>query len=123
MNRKATASTIVFGLLTGILLVFLLFALTGCVTEVTRESTKYRFKDGIAYKEVRYHAIPAYDEKQWHHIVAKDAPDDGVAKKMKLLPIDLSMDNPHPHILNQEQWTEDYHNEHPECAYGKHNHR
>ena len=113
MNRKATASTIVFGLLTGILLVFLLFALTGCVTEVTRESTKYRFKDGIAYKEVRYHAIPAYDEKQWYHIVAKDAPDDGTAKVMKpevaKIPFDIDL---------QQQWSDEYHNEHPECSYG-----
>lgn len=107
MNRKA--STIVFGLLTGILLVFLLFALTGCVTEVTRESTKYRFKDGIVYKEVKYHAIPAYDEKQWYHIAAKDAPDDGIAKVMN---VDL-----------QQQWSDEYHKQHPECAYGNHDHR
>jgi hypothetical protein len=117
MSQRIVASTAVFGLLTGILLIFLLVALTGCVTKVTREPTKYRFKDGIVYKEVKYHAIPAYDEKQWYHIAAKDALDNGVAKKMKLLPIDLNMDNPHPHILNQEQWAEDYHNEHPECSY------
>jgi len=117
MNRKTTASTIVFGLLTGILLIFLLFALTGCVTEVTRESTKYRFMDGIAYKEERYHAIPAYDEKQWHYIAAKDAPDDGTAKVMKpevtkiLLPLDIDL---------QKQWSDEYHKQHPECTQGYH---
>jgi hypothetical protein len=94
MSQRIVASTAVFGLLTGILFIFLLVALTSCVTEVTKESTKYRFKDGVVYKEMKYHAIPAYDEKQWHHIIAKDVLDDGVAKKMKLLPTDLSMSNP-----------------------------
>lgn len=53
MSQRIVASTAVFGLLTGILIIFLLVALTGCVTEVTKEPTKYRFKDGVAYKEVR----------------------------------------------------------------------
>jgi flagellar basal body L-ring protein FlgH len=62
MSQRIVASTAVFSLLTGILIIFLLVALTGCVTEVTKEPTKYRFKDGVAYKEVRYHAIPAHNE-------------------------------------------------------------
>ena len=45
----------------------------------------------------------------------------GVAKKMKLLPSDLNMENPHPHILNQQQWSEKYHKLNPECTYN-HNH-
>ena len=58
-----------------------------------------------------------HDDKRWRHIAAKNVPDDGVAKKMKLLPLDLSMDNPHPYILNQKQWSDDYHQEHPECTH------
>ena len=104
MNRRATASTIVFGLLTGILLVFLLFALTGCVTEVTRESTKYRFMDGITYKEQKFYILPAQNENdRWKYAASKNAPDDGIAKVMN---VDL-----------QQQWSDEYHNEHPECSY------
>jgi len=107
MNRKATASTIVFGLLTGILLIFLLFALTGCVTEVTKESTKYRFMDGIAYKEQKFYILPAQNENdRWEYAASKNAPDDGIAKVMN---VDL-----------QQQWSDEYHNEHPECTYGYH---
>jgi hypothetical protein len=100
-----------------ILLLALGITLTGCVTEKTIVSSSYRFKDGIAYKEERYRAVPIYNEKVWHYIAAQDAPDDGKAKVMKLLPTDLSMDNPHPHILNQEQWADKYHKLHPECSY------
>ena len=64
MSQRIVASTAVFGLLTGILFIFLLVALTGCVTEVTKESTKYRFKDGVVYKEMKYHAIPATRQKE-----------------------------------------------------------
>ena len=58
-----------------------------------------------------------HDDKRWKYIASKVAPDDGVAKEMKLLPLDLSMDNPHPYILNQQQWSDEYHKEHPECSY------
>ena len=100
-----------------ILLLALGITLTGCITKKTIVSSSYRFKDGIAYKEERYRAVPTYDEKVWHYIAAQDAPDDGRAKVMKLLPKDLSMANPHPYILNQEQWSDNYHQEHPECTH------
>jgi len=64
MSQRIVASTAVFGLLTGILIIFLLVTLTGCVTEVTKRPTKYRFKDGVAYKEVRYHAIPTTGQRE-----------------------------------------------------------
>jgi len=57
------------------------------------------------------------DKERWKYKTPKDAPDDGVAKEMKLLPIDLSMDNPHPYLLNQKQWSDKYHNKHPECTH------
>ena len=59
-----------------------------------------------------------HDDERWRVVAAKSVPDNGVAKEMKLSPRDLSMDNPHPYILNQKQWADDYHKEHPECSYG-----
>ncbi|SVD28575.1 uncharacterized protein METZ01_LOCUS381429, partial [marine metagenome] len=49
-----------------------------------------------------FYQIPN-DDARWMYVVSKDAPDNGVAKEMKLLPTDLSMDNPHPYLLNQKQ--------------------
>jgi len=62
-----------------------------------------------------------HNNGRWRYVAAKNIPDNGVAKKMKLLPSDLNMENPHPHILNQQQWSEKYHKLNPECTYN-HNH-
>ena len=90
--------------------------LMGCVTEKEVVYRKVYFAETNGVTTI-YYQIPN-DDARWMYVASKDAPDDGVAKEMKLLPTDLSMDSPHPYILNQEQWAEDYHKEHPECSYG-----
>ena len=95
--------------------------LTGCVTEKEVIYKKIYFANTNGVTTI-YYQIPN-DDARWMYVASKDAPDDGVAKEMKLLPIDLSMDNPHPYILNQEQWAEGYHKEHPECSYGYYQNR
>jgi hypothetical protein len=93
----------------------------GCVTEKEVIYKKIYFANTNGVTTI-YYQIPN-DDARWMYVASKDAPDDGVAKEMKLLPIDLSMDNPHPYILNQEQWAEGYHKEHPECSYGYYQNR
>jgi len=101
-------------------------ALTGCVTEKEVIYKKIYFADTNGVTTTIYYPnsfekdmrIKFVDDERWKYVASKTIPDDGVAKEMKLLPTDLSMDNPHPYILNQKQWAEDYHKEHPECSYG-----
>ena len=100
-------------------------ALTGCVTEKEVIYKKIYFADTNGVTTTIYYPnsfekdmrIKFVDDERWKYVASKTIPDDGVAKEMKLLPTDLSMDNPHPYILNQQQWSDEYHKEHPECSY------
>ena len=103
---------------------------TGCVTEreVVYKTIRFANTNGVTTtiyypKAMEKDLKTPHDAERWRHTASKIAPDNGVAKEMKLLPIDLSMDKPHPHILNQEQWAEGYHKEHPECSYGYYQNR
>jgi hypothetical protein len=98
--------------------------LTGCVTEreVVYKTIRFANTNGVTtaiyYPKTMEKGLKTpHDVERWRHIASKIAPDDGAAKEMKLFPIDLSMDNPHPHILNQKQWSDEYHQEHPECTH------
>ena len=113
---KKANSLILSALTTMLFLMLLLLLLAGCVSQKEVIYKKIYFADTNGVTTI-YYQIPN-DDARWMYVASKDAPDDGVAKEMKLLPTDLSMDNPHPYILNQEQWAEDYHKEHPECSYG-----
>ena len=104
-------------------ILFIPFLFSGCVTEKELVYKTIYFADTNGVSTIHYPLSmekdlkTPHDEERWRHIAAKNVPDDGVAKKMKLLPLDLSMDNPHPYILNQQQWSDEYHQEHPECTH------
>ena len=115
------ANSLILSVLATMLFLMLLLMAVGCVSEREVVYKKIYFADTNGVTTI-YYQIPN-DDARWMYVASKDAPDDGVAKEMKLLPIDLSMDNPHPYILNQEQWAEGYHKEHPECSYGYYQNR
>lgn len=105
-----------------ILFIPLLFS--GCVTEKEVVYKTIHFADTNGVTTTIYYPQgmekdlrTPHDADRWRHIASKVAPDNGVAKEMRLLPMDLSMDNPHPYILNQKQWSDEYHQEHPECTH------
>jgi hypothetical protein len=108
-----------------ILLLLFISLVMGCVTEKEVVYKKIYFADTNGVTTTIYYPdsfekdmrIKLVDDERWRYVASKVAPDDGVAKEMKLLPIDLSMDNPHPYILNQNQWSEKYHKLNPECTY------
>ena len=120
---KKANSLILSALTTMLFLMLLLLLLAGCVSQKEVIYKKIYFADTNGVTTIYYPQSmekdlkTPHDDKRWRHIAAKNVPDDGVAKKMKLLPLDLSMDNPHPYILNQKQWSDDYHQEHPECTH------
>ena len=119
---KKANSLILSALATMLFLILLLMAV-GCVSEreVVYRTVYFAETNGVTTiyypQSMEKDLKTPHDDKRWRHIAAKNVPDDGVAKKMKLLPLDLSMDNPHPYILNQKQWSDDYHQEHPECTH------
>ena len=111
---------------TKLLSVIFSITLTGCVTEREVIYKKIHFANTNGVTTTIYYPnsfkkdmrIKFVDDERWRYVATKNVPDNGVAKEMKLLPTDLSMDNPHPYLLNQKQWADDYHQEHPECSYG-----
>lgn len=109
------ANSLILSVLTTMLFLMLLLLMVGCVSEREVVYRSVYFADTNVVTTI-YYRTP-HNDKRWKYVAAKIVPDDGVAKEMKLLPIDLSMDNPHPYILNQEQWSDEYHNEHPECTH------
>ena len=128
INKRRTSITLGFALGTAIGMGILAILSTGCVTEreIVYKTIYFADTNGVTTiyfpismeKDLR----TPHDDERWRYVATKNVPDNGVAKEMKLLPIDLSMDKPHPHILNQEQWAEDYHKVHPECSLGYHYH-
>jgi hypothetical protein len=118
------ANSLILSVLATMLFLMLLLLMVGCVSEreVVYRSVYFADTNGVTtiyYPEsVERDLKTPHNDKRWKYVAAKIVPDDGVAKEMKLLPIDLSMDNPHPYILNQQQWSDEYHEEHPECSYG-----
>ena len=125
------SSKFILNIMAAILLLLFISLVTGCVTEKEVVYKKIYFADTNGVTTTIYYPdsfekdmrIKLVDDERWRYVASKVAPDDGSAKEMKLLPIDLSMDNPHPYILNQEQWAEGYHKEHPECSYGYYQNR
>ena len=117
------ANSLILSTLATILFLMLLLMAVGCVSEREVVYKKIYFADTNGVTTVYYPQSmekdlkTPHDDERWKYIASKVAPDDGVAKEMKLLPLDLSMDNPHPYILNQKQWSDDYHQEHPECTH------
>ena len=117
------ANSLILSVLATTLFLMLLLLAVGCVSEKEVIYKRIYFADTNGVTTIYYpksfdeDLITPHDADRWRHIASKVAPDDGVAKKMKLLPLDLSMDNPHPYILNQKQWSDDYHQEHPECTH------
>ena len=117
------ANSLILSALATMLFLMLLLMAVGCVSEreVVYRSVYFADTNGVTTiyypQSMEKDLKTPHDDKRWRHIAAKNVPDDGVAKKMKLLPLDLSMDNPHPYILNQKQWSDDYHQEHPECTH------
>jgi hypothetical protein len=120
------ANNLILTTFTAMLFLTLLLMLAGCVTEKEVVYKKVYFADTNGVTTTIYYPnsfekdmrIRFVDDERWRYVAAKITPDDGVAKEMRLLPIDLSMDNPHPYILNQQQWSDDHHKEHPECSLG-----
>ena len=108
-----------------LLLLFISLIATGCVTKKEVVYKKIYFADTNGVTTTIYYPnsfekdmrIKTVDDERWKYVASKIALDDGVAKEMKLSPIDLSMENPHPYILNQKQWSEKYHKLNPECTY------
>ena len=117
------ANSLILSVLTTMLLLALLLLMVGCVSQKEVIYKKIHFADTNGVTTIYYPQSmekdlkTPHDDERWRHIAAKNVPDDGTAKEMKLLPLDLSMENPHPYILNQEQWSDDYHQEHPECTH------
>ena len=117
------ANSLILSALATMLFLMLLALAVGCVSEreVVYRTVYFAETNGVTTiyypQSMEKDLKTPHDDKRWRHIAAKNVPDDGVAKKMKLLPLDLSMDNPHPYILNQKQWSDDYHQEHPECTH------
>jgi hypothetical protein len=72
------------------LFLMLLFVLTGCVTEKELVYKKVYFADTNGVTTTIYYPnsfekdmrIKFVDDERWRHIAAKNAPDDGVAKRM-----------------------------------------
>ena len=83
----------------------------GCVTEKEVVYRKVYFAETNGVTTI-YYQIPN-DDARWMYVASKDAPDDGTAKVMKpevaKIPFDIDL---------QQQWSDEYHNEHPECSYG-----
>ena len=50
-----------------------------------------------------------HDDKRWRHIAAKNVPDDGVAKEMKLLPLVISAWKPtwEEYQEQKQQWSDE----------------
>ena len=118
------ANSLILSALLTMLFLMLLLLLTGCVTEkeVIYKKIHFANTNGVTTtiyypKTMEKDLKTPHDADRWRHIASKFSPDNGVAKEMKLVPLDLSMDNPHPYILNQEQWSDKYHQEHPECKH------
>ena len=117
------ANSLILSVLTTMLFLMLLLLMVGCVSEreVVYRSVYFADTNGVTTvyypQSMEKDLKTPHDDERWKYIASKVAPDDGVAKEMKLLPLDLSMDNPHPYILNQKQWSDDYHQEHPECTH------
>ena len=118
------ANSLILSVLATMLFLMLLLMAVGCVSEREVVYKKIYFADTNGVTTIYYPQSmekdlnTPHDDERWRVVAAKSVPDNGVAKEMKLLPRDLSMDNPHPYILNQKQWADDYHKEHPECSYG-----
>ena len=117
------ANSLILSVLTTMLFLMLLLLMVGCVSEreVVYRSVYFADTNGVTTiyypQSMEKDLKTPHNDERWKYIASKVAPDDGVAKEMKLLPLDLSMDNPHPYILNQEQSSDDYHQEHPECTH------
>ena len=117
------ANSLILSVLTPMLFLLLLLMAVGCVSEreIVYRSVYFADTNGVTTiyypQSMEKDLRTPHDDERWRVVAAKSVPDDGVAKEMKLLPIDLSMDNPHPYILNQQQWSDEYHKEHPECSY------
>ena len=117
------ANSLILSALATMLFLMLLLMAVGCVSEreIVYRSVYFADTNGVTTiyypQSMEKDLRTPHDDERWRVVAAKSVPDDGVAKKMKLLPIDLSMDNPHPYILNQQQWSDEYHKEHPECSY------
>ena len=125
MKKQIIVLPTILSLLFAILILMVAVVLAGCVTEREVVYRKIYFADTNGVETTFYYPQSMekdlrtpHDDERWRVVAAKSVPDNGVAKEMKLLPTDLSMDNPHPYILNQKQWADDYHQEHPECSYG-----
>ena len=117
------ANSLILSTLTAMLLLLFLLLVAGCVSkrEVTHKKIYFADTNGVTTiyypQSMEKDLRTPHDEERWKYIASKVAPDDGVAKEMKLLPLDLSMDKPHPYILNQGQWSDEYHQEYPECTH------
>jgi len=118
------ANSLILSALATMLFLLLLLMAVGCVSEREIVYRSVYFADTNGVNTIIYYPPSMekdlktpHDDERWRYVAAKSVPDNGVAKEMKLLPIDLSMDNPHPYILNQQQWSDEYHKEHPECSY------
>ena len=117
------ANSLILSVLATMLFLMLLLLMVGCVSEreVVYRSVYFADTNGVTtiyYPESMERDLKTpHDDERWKYVASKSTPDNGIAKEMKLLPIDLSMDNPHPYILNQQQWSDEYHNEHPECTH------
>ncbi len=118
------ANSLILSVLATMLFLMLLLMAVGCVSEreIVYRSVYFADTNGVTtihYPESMEKDLRTpHNDERWRVVATKSVPDDGVAKEMKLLPTDLSMDNPHPYLLNQKQWADDYHQEHPECSYG-----
>ena len=117
------ANSLILSALATMLFLLLLLMAVGCVSEreIVYRSVYFADTNGVTTiyypQSMEKDLRTPHDDERWRVVATKSVPDDGVAKEMKLLPIDLSMDNPHPYILNQQQWSDEYHKEHPECSY------
>ena len=112
------ANSLILSVLATMLFLMLLLMAVGCVSEREIVYRSVYFADTNGVTTIYYPQQTPHNDERWRVVATKSVPDDGVAKEMKLLPTDLSMDNPHPYLLNQKQWADDYHQEHPECSYG-----
>ena len=97
-NLKMRLSKFVLNIMAAILLLlFISLIATGCVTKEEVVYKKIYFADTNGVTTTIYYPnsfekdmrIKFVDDERWKYVAAKIAPDDGVAKEMRLLPIDI----------------------------------
>lgn len=87
-----------------LLLLFISLIVTGCVTKKEVVYKKIYFADTNGVTTTIYYPtsfekdmrIKMVDDERWKYVASKIIPDDGMAKEMKLQPVDLIEQNSRP---------------------------